>query len=168
MRDRRGPRARRRWDDQAREIDFRDQVRVADEAGGRPGEAVGEESRRQAADQDGYFSPSGDLGDLRRTEHSSGGQGLEDRPCDAEHRLFVAHLDVTPDEEVEELAELPKLAEAEDWRAPALGSITITGGGASARAVPVIACIPQRAALLVARRGQGVTYIIGRISSSKA
>ena len=47
----------------------------------------------------------------KEAEHHHGAEGLNDGPGSAERGLFVTHLDVAPDEEVEQLAVFPKLVQ---------------------------------------------------------
>ncbi len=108
---------------QPREIDLRDQVGAAHQAVGGLGQPVGKEcpghQRRVGEDR---------IGDAVRrharqaakeeAEDHHGQEGLDDGPGRAQHRLLVAHLDVAPGQEVEQLAIVPQLAQLE--RDPAL------------------------------------------------
>ena len=74
--------------------------------------AVGEERVRQPVG-----GHPGEPAEEDREDHHRH-EGLQDRPGGAERGLLVAHLDVAPDQEVEQLAVLPELPELEAGETP--------------------------------------------------
>ena len=117
---------RRERDREPREVDLRDQVPAADDARGRFVEAEGKEGPRHEAREieDRVREP------VRRhpgeppeeqAEDEHGEQRLQHGPRHAERRLLVPDLDVTPDEEEQQLAIVPQLAKAQ--RRPAARGI---------------------------------------------
>ena len=105
---------RRKGDKEAREIDFRQEVRVAHEAHARTRQRSGEELPWQQPGEAedgvgqrrvGAFHADDLVEDHREDNH--GEKGLQDGPGDTEHGLLVAHEDVAPGEEVKEFAVSP-------------------------------------------------------------
>src|SRR5262249_22946955 len=103
-------------DDQAREIDFGDQVGVADQAVAGFGERGGEELPGQQSGEHeqrvwdvGGRRQLGDFAEHER-EHDHRDERPDQGPGDADDSLFVADEDVAPGEEIEQLAVPPKVA----------------------------------------------------------
>src|SRR6266540_1122092 len=113
---------RRERDYEPREVDLRHELGVADDAGAalrerllevEPGEQarVHEHRIRQAVRRNIREPAEDDREDDHRRDR------LNNRPGSAQDRLLVAHFDVTPHEEVQELAVLPELTEPQRKRA---------------------------------------------------
>src|SRR5215213_5225145 len=103
---------------ESRKIHFRDQLPAADNARGRFIDTEGEEGPRheprQIEDRVGKAirCHPGEPPE-EEAEHEHGEQRLQHSPRHPECRLLVPDLDVTPDEEEQELAIRPQLAEAQ-------------------------------------------------------
>ena len=102
--------------DQPREIDLADEVGVADQAVGGVAEAGREEGPRQHAGEHhqriGGGAVGGQLGDAAEDdgEDHHGQKRPDHRPRRADHRLLVAHRQVAPRQDVEQLAIAPEIA----------------------------------------------------------
>lgn len=106
---------RRDGDDEAREVDFADQVGVADDAGAGGFEGRGEElpGEEAAEDDDGVGGTlAGELGEASEDdgEDEGGDHGAQRAPQNAEYGLLVAYGEVAPGEDEDEFAVLPKVA----------------------------------------------------------
>ena len=102
-------------DDQPREVHLGDHAGIADQALTRAAEGIGEElpGQQGGEHQDRIGgTPGGQFGQLAeyQREHQHGQQGPAQRPQDADDGLFVAHQDVAPGEEQEQLAIAPQVA----------------------------------------------------------
>src|SRR5262249_32026661 len=107
----------RKGEDEAREIDFGDDALIVDDDVGSGLQGGGEidPGDERGKVEDGIGKASGrKLGETseEKSEHDHGEKRLKHDPGDADDGLLVADFDVAPDEEVEELAVAPKLAEA--------------------------------------------------------
>src|SRR5690242_13734242 len=108
----------RNGENEAREIDFGDEVLAFDDdvgGGGERGSEIGPGDERGEI-KDGVREAVG--GQLRKaaekeSEDEHVENGLQDDPEDADGGLFVADLDVAPDEEVKQLAVGPDFAETQ-------------------------------------------------------
>ncbi len=103
---------------QARKVDLRDQVLVGDESVASLGERGGEDLPGQQAHEhkQGIRNIAGEHVEQTaedQTEQCHHQDGLQDDLRGAERGLLVPHLDIAPDEEVEELEVRPELAEPE-------------------------------------------------------
>jgi hypothetical protein len=119
---------------EAREIDFGDEALVVNDDVGGHLEGVGEigPGDESGEVEDGIGEAvGGELGEVaeEESEDEHVEDGLEDDPEDADDGLFVADLDVAPDEKVEEFAVGPDFAEAEFEEAA--GRLDANGGGCS-------------------------------------
>ena len=106
---------RARGHDQAREVNFGDQVRVIDQAAAAFAERSGEELPRQHRGEDHDRvgdAIRGELGDAAKdeSENNHREQRTQHRPENADDGLFVAHEHVAPGEEVKELAVTKEIA----------------------------------------------------------
>ena len=119
-------------EDEAREIHFGDEALVFDDDVGGGLERVGKvgpgDERGEVEDGVGQ-AVGGELGEAaeEKSEDEHVEDGLENDPEDADGGLFVAYLDVAPDEEIEELAISPYFAEAN--LEEAAGRLNADGGG---------------------------------------
>ena len=100
-------------DDEPREVHLLHEVLAADEAVGGLGNAGGEEGPRheRGEGEDGVRDAIGrDAGEASEdhAEDDHRHERLDHRPGRAEERLAVAHLEVAPGQEVEQLAVLPE------------------------------------------------------------
>ncbi len=109
---------------QAREVHLGNQVAVGHQALAGLGQGVGEQppgqQRRQGEDRVGHAAGR-QLQEVAedQAEQPHGEQGLQDRPGGPQGGLLVAHLDIAPGEEVEQLAVAPQVAQLQ--REPAFG-----------------------------------------------
>ncbi len=101
-----------------REEYFFDQIGAADQAVGGVGQAIGEKGPGDqggvAEDRVGH-AVGGHLGQAAEedAEDDHGEKGLQDSPAGAQHGLLVADLDITPGQEVGQVAVLPEIAQVE-------------------------------------------------------
>src|SRR5882724_13286804 len=117
---------------EAREIHFGDEALVFDDDVGGHLEGVGEVgpgNERGEIENGIGEAVGGELGETaeEKSEDEHVEKRLENDPEDADGGLFVADLDVAPDEEIEELAVSPDFAEAKLEKAA--GRLDADGGG---------------------------------------
>ena len=118
---------------EAREIHFGDEPLIFDDDVGGRQEGVGEvgPGNERGEIKNGIRQAvGGKLGEAaeEQSEDQHVENGLENDPEDADGGLFVANLDVAPDEKIEELAVGPDFAEAQ--LEEAAGRLDADGGGA--------------------------------------
>src|SRR6266571_3737085 len=119
-------------ENEAREIHFGDEALVFDDdvSGGLEGVGeVGPRDERGEVEDGVGQAVGGELGEAakEKSEDEHVEDGLENDPEDADGGLFVADLDVAPDEEIKEFAVSPDFAEAK--LEEAAGRLNADGGG---------------------------------------